>query len=75
MEATNALLLTFGAAALLGSWILLLIESSREDFAWGLCSLLLPPLSYLYGMFRLDKAGEAIAMAVVGWAFIFLSLA
>ncbi len=35
MEATNALLLTLGAAALLASWVLLLIESSREDFALG----------------------------------------
>ncbi len=47
MEASNALFLTLGAAALLASWVLLLIESSREDFARGLCSLLLPPLSYL----------------------------
>jgi len=74
MEASNALLMTLGAAALLASWVLLLIESSREDFAWGLCSLLLPPLSYLYGLFRLDKAGESIALAFVGWGFILLAL-
>jgi hypothetical protein len=73
MEASSALMLTLGAAALLASWVLLLIESSREDFAWGLCSLLLPPLSYLYGLFRLDKAGESIALAAVGWVLIFLS--
>jgi hypothetical protein len=74
MEPTSALLMTLGAAILLASWVLLLIESSREDFAWGLCSLLLPPLSYLYGVFRLDKAGEALALAVVGWLLIFLAL-
>ena len=74
MEPTSALLMTFGAAALLGSWVLLLIESSREDFTWGLCSLLLPPVSYLYGIFRLDKAGEAMLLAVVGWVLVFLAM-
>ena len=73
MEATSALMMTLGAAALLGSWILLLIESSREDFAWGLCSLLLPPLSYCYGLFRLDRAGESLALALVGWVLILLA--
>ena len=74
MEATSALMMTLGAAALLGSWILLLIESSREDFAWGLCSLLLPPVSYAYGLFRLDRAGESLALALVGWVLIFFAL-
>lgn len=73
MEATSALFMTLGAAALLASWILLLIETSREDFAWGLCSLLLPPLSYFYGLFRLDKVGEPIALAFIGWVLIFLA--
>ena len=73
MEATSALLMTLGAAFLLGSWVLLLIQTSREDFSWGLCSLLLPPLSYLYGLFRLDKAGESIALAAVGWVMIFMA--
>lgn len=73
MDATSALLMTLGAAILLGSWVLLLIQSSREDFVWGLCTLLLPPLSYLYGLFRLDKAGEAIALAVVGSLMVLAS--
>jgi hypothetical protein len=73
MDATSALLMTLGAALLLGSWVLLLIESSREDFAWGLCSLLLPPLSYAYGLFRLDRAGEALGLAGLGWLLIFLA--
>jgi hypothetical protein len=73
MDATSALLMTLGAAILLGSWVLLLIQSSREDFTWGLCTLLLPPLSYLYGLFRLDKAGEAIALAVVGSLLVLAS--
>jgi hypothetical protein len=70
MEATSALMMTLGAAALLASWVLLLIQSWREDFSWGLCSLLLPPLSYVYGLFRLDKAGEAMVLAVIGWVLL-----
>ena len=73
MDATSALLMTLGAAILLGSWVLLLIESSREDFTWGLCTLLLPPLSYVYALFRLDKAGESIALAVVGSLMVLAS--
>jgi len=73
MEATSALLMTLGAVALLASWVLLLIESSREDFSWALCTLLLPPLSYLYGLFRLDKAGEALGLAAVGWVLLWLA--
>ena len=74
MDSTSALLMTFGAAALLVSWVLLLIRSSAEDFTWGLCTLLLPPLSYLYGLFRLDLAGEALGLAALGWILIFLAL-
>jgi hypothetical protein len=74
MEPISALFMTFGAVALLASWVLLLIESSREDFTWGLCTLLLPPFSYLYGVFRLDKAGESLILAVVGWVLIFLAM-
>ncbi len=74
MEATTATLVTFGAAALLASWVLLLIESWKEDYAWGLFTLLLPPLSYLYGLFRLDKAGQALLLAVIGCVLLFLGL-
>lgn len=75
MEATSAYLLTLGAATLVLSWVLLLIVSWKEDYAWGLCSLFLPPLSYLYALARLDKAGESLLLAVVGWVLIWLSLA
>ena len=70
MEATHAAMLTFGVAALLASWVVLLIESWREDYAWGLCTLLLPPLSYLYSLGRLDKAGQALLLAAAGWVLI-----
>ena len=74
MDAATATLLTFGAASLLVSWVLLLIVSWKEDFAWGLCTLFLPPLSYLYSLARLDKAGESLLVAVFGWILIWLAI-
>lgn len=73
MEAAQATMMTFGAVLLLASWVVLLIASWAEDFTWGLCTLFLPPLSYLYGISRLDKAGEAIMLAVAGWVLIWLA--
>ena len=73
MEAATATLMTFGAVALLASWILLLATSWKEDYTWGLCTVFLPPLSYLYGLARLDKAGDALALAAVGWILIWLA--
>lgn len=72
MDAITASMSTFGVAALLVSWVLLLIVSWREDYAWGLCTLLLPPLSYLYALARLDKAGQALLVAAVGLILIWL---
>jgi hypothetical protein len=73
MDAGTATLVTYGAAALLTSWVLLLIVSWKEDYAWGLCTLLLPPLSYLYALFRLDKAGQALLVALAGWIMIWMA--
>ena len=72
MDAITASMSTFGVAALLVSWVLLLIVSWQEDYAWGLCTLLLPPLSYLYALSRLDKAGQALLVAAVGLILIWL---
>ncbi len=73
MEPTTAYMVTLGTATLVVSWVLLLIVSWKEDFAWGLCSLFLPPLSYLYGLFRLDKTRDVMLAAVIGWALILLA--
>ena len=70
MDATSATMITFGSAALLASWVLLLIVSWKEDYSWGLCALLLPPFAYLYGLFRLDKAGQSLLLALIGWLLI-----
>ena len=74
MDAPTAYLLTLGVSALLASWVLLLIAAWKEDYSWGLCALFLPPLAYLYGLARLDKAGESLLVAVAGWILIWLSL-
>ncbi len=73
MEATNSLLMVLGVAILLASWVVLLVTSWKEDYSWGLCSVLLPPLSYCYALFRLDKAGEALVLAAIGWVLLFLA--
>ncbi len=73
MDAGSASLLTFGLALLLASWVLLLIVAWKEDFTWGLFTLLLPPLSYLYGLSRLDKAGQPLLLAVGGLVLIALA--
>lgn len=73
MEAISAAMVTFGMAALLASWVLLLIASWSEDYAWGLCTLLLPPLSYVYAIFRPDKAGSAVVVALGGVGLILLA--
>lgn len=71
MDASSALLMTLGVATLLTSWILLLVVAWNEDYAWGLFSLLLPPVGYFYGLFRLDKAWQTLLVAVLGWLMIF----
>lgn len=70
MDPGSAVLLTFGLATLLVSWILLLIVAWQEDYAWGLFALLLPPAAYLYGLFRLDKAGQSLLVAGAGLVMI-----
>jgi len=73
MEPTTAAMMTFGVAALLTSWVVLLIASWKEDYTWGLCTLLLPPLSYCYAVFRPDKAGQAVIAAIIGVGLIVLA--
>ena len=73
MEPTSALLLTLGLATLLVSWVLLLIAAWKDDYAWGLFAVLLPPVAYIYGLFRLEKAGQSLLVALIGWILIFFA--
>ena len=70
MEASSSFLMTLGAACLLVSWVLPMITSWRAEFTWGMVTLLLPPLSYGYALFRLDQAGSSVAFAALGWLLI-----
>jgi uncharacterized membrane protein YqjE len=73
MEPTSAVLMTYGLATLLVSWILLLIAAFKEDYAWGIFAVLLPPLAYIYGLFRLEKAGQSLLVAAAGLFMLFLA--
>lgn len=73
MEALQAMFLVLGLAALAASWVMLLIYSAREDFAWGLCTLLLPPVSYLYALARWQVARDPILFAILGWLLVALA--
>ena len=70
MESISALLIFFGVASLLISWVYLTIISFRDDYAWGFMTLFLPPLSYIYCLFRLGKAWEPIVLACIGMALL-----
>lgn len=74
MDPLSSLLLFFGIASLLVSWIYLTIIAFRDDYAWGFMTLFLPPLSYLYSLFRLGKAWEPVALAAVGVVLVWCGL-
>ncbi|MGQ9424993.1 hypothetical protein ACXYTJ_03455 [Gilvimarinus sp. F26214L] len=73
MEPISAALTAFGIAILLISWGMMLITSFKEDMTWGLSTLFLPPLSYLYGLFQWSKAKEPILAAVLGLVLLILA--
>ena len=73
MDPLSAAFMTFGVICLLSSWVLLLSVSFKDDFAWGMTTIFLPPLSYLYGFFNLDKAASSLVLALIGWALVFLA--
>ncbi len=74
MEPLSAVCLVIGVVLLVISWLLLLQVSFDSDYSWGLATLFLPPLAYLYGLFRWNRAGEAILVSLVGWVLVLLAL-
>lgn len=72
MDPISAAFTTFGLILLTASWIYLMIIAFREDFSWGLFSVLLPPLAYLYSCFAWQKSKEVLIMAVAGLALVCL---
>lgn len=74
MDAISSTLLMFGLVLLLISWIQLIIVSFRNDYSWGLTTLFLPPISYIYGLFSWEKSQSSIYLAMLGWVLILISL-
>lgn len=74
MEPISSLLVFFGAATLLISWVYMIIISFKTDYAWGFMTIFLPPLSYLYGLFNLGKTWEVLGLALVGSGLLLAGL-
>lgn len=74
MDPVSAAFLMFGLVLLLASWIQLIIISFNNDYSWGMTSIFLPPISYIYGFFAWDKSKSAMIMAFGGWILVLLSL-
>lgn len=73
MEPLSATFFTFGVILLIASWINLLITSFKEDYTWGLTTLFIAPLSYLYCLFSFDKNRESLSLAGAGVLLLMLS--
>lgn len=74
MDPVSSVLVTFGVILLFVSWIYLIFISFEHDYGWGLCSIFLPFLSYLYACFAWDKGREVIILAVLGSALVLFGL-
>lgn len=74
MDPITAVLVTFGAILIFAGWVQLLITSFGEDYSWGLATLFLPVLSYIYSFFAWDKAKDAMVLTGIGWALIVAGL-
>jgi hypothetical protein len=74
MESISSVLVFFGAASLLISWIYMIIIAFKTDYAWGFMSIFFPPLAYLYGLFNLGKAWEVLGLAVLGSGLLLAGL-
>lgn len=74
MDPITAVLVTFGAILILAGWIQLLITSFGDDYTWGLTTLFLPVLSYVYCFFAWEKAKDAMVLTGIGWALVVVGL-
>lgn len=70
MDPISATLLTFGAILIIASWIQLLFISFKVDYSWGLSSLFVPPLSYLYCCFHIKSTQSVLVLAGLGSAML-----
>ncbi|NIB39366.1 hypothetical protein HBA55_07205 [Pseudomaricurvus alkylphenolicus] len=73
MDPMSAMFMVAGLILLIGSWLIMINVSFQTDYSWGLCALFVPPIAYLYGLFRWPLAGESILMSILGWVMLFLA--
>lgn len=74
MEPFSATAMTFGVCLLVISWIYLIIIAFKADFNWGLVTVFLPVLSYIYAFFDFKKTQGVLLFAGLGWLLILFSL-
>ena len=74
MDPVSAALITFGSILVIISWIQLLFITFEDDYSWGLTSLFIPALSYLYGLWAWEKSKDAWKTAVIGWVLLLAGL-
>ena len=75
MDPFSATLTTFGATLLIVSWIQLLFTSFRKDYAWGLTSVFVPPLSYVYCLFNVKESKDILSLSAIGLVLLVMGLA
>lgn len=73
MDPLSSTMMVFGLILLAVSWVLLLQVSFADDYVWGLTTLFLPPLAYLYGCFAWDKAKDPLYFAAGGCGLLVLT--
>lgn len=74
MDPMTAILMTFGVILILTGWVQLLLTSFKEDYNWGLVTLFLPPLSYLYACCNWQQGKGAMILTFLGWLLVLLGL-
>ena len=67
MDAFSTTLTFFALTLLVSSWIMLIFAATSDDFTWGLFSIFLPPLAYVYGLYKWELAGDSIKAAILGF--------
>ena len=73
MDSVSATSMTFGLILMIFSWVQLMFISFKEDFSWGLATVFLPPLSYLYAAFDFQKNQAPIWAAAGGITLLVFS--
>jgi len=74
MDPISAVFATFGVILIFAGWVHLIFTSFEDDYSWGLTTLFLPPISYLFACFVWDKTKGAMTLTIIGWLLILVGL-